>query len=104
MKLAPYEMKAPLGDRGGVYRALDAKLGREVALKVLPDALAHGAQSVARLQREALVLASLDHPNLAAIFGLDELGGVRALPWIGAACMALAARDVPGNFLACNSE
>src|ERR1700758_3315824 len=64
---------------GEVYRALDTKLGREVALKVLPEAFARDPDRMARLQREAQVLASLNHPNIAAIYGLEESGGVRAL-------------------------
>jgi serine/threonine-protein kinase len=64
---------------GEVYRARDTKLNREVALKVLPQALAADAQRMARFQREAQVLASLNHPNNAAIYGLEESGAVRAL-------------------------
>src|SRR5437879_3477746 len=64
---------------GEVYRARDARLGREVALKVLPQALANDAERMARFQREAQVLASLNHPNIAAIYGLEESGGIRAL-------------------------
>jgi len=64
---------------GEVYRARDTKLNREVALKVLPAAMANDAERMARFQREAQVLASLNHPNIAAIYGLEESGGVRAL-------------------------
>jgi serine/threonine protein kinase len=64
---------------GEVYRARDTKLGRNVALKVLPEAFAKDAESMARFEREAQVLASLNHPNIAAIYGLEESGGVRAL-------------------------
>ena len=64
---------------GEVYRARDTKLGREVALKVLPEAFARDAERMARFQREAQVLASLNHPNIASIYGLEESGGVRAL-------------------------
>ncbi len=63
---------------GEVFRATDSKLGREVALKVLPEAFAHDGERVARFQREAQVLASLNHPNIAAIYGLEESDGVRA--------------------------
>lgn len=64
---------------GEVYRARDTKLGRDVALKVLPEAFAQDAERMARFHREAQVLASLNHPNIAAIHGLEESGGVRAL-------------------------
>jgi len=64
---------------GEVYRARDSKLGRDVALKVLPQAVADDAQRLARFQREAQVLASLNHPNIASIYGLEESGKVRAL-------------------------
>jgi serine/threonine protein kinase len=80
-KLGPYEIVAPLGagGMGEVYRARDTKLGRDVALKVLPAAFASDSQRMARFQREAQVLASLNHPNIASIYGLEESGGVRAL-------------------------
>jgi serine/threonine protein kinase len=79
--LGPYEIIAPLGagGMGEVYRARDAKLGREVALKVLPEAFAGDTQSMARFQREAKVLASLNHPNIATIYGLEDSGGIHAL-------------------------
>lgn len=64
---------------GEVYRATDTRLGREVALKFLPEAVAQDADRMARFQREAQVLASLNHPNIAAIYGLEQSGGVRAL-------------------------
>src|SRR5260221_9232740 len=80
-RLGPYEITAPLGagGMGEVYRATDTKLGRQVALKVLSAALAADAQYIVRFQREAQVLASLNHPNIAAIYGLEDSGGVRAL-------------------------
>ena len=64
---------------GQVYQATDTKLNREVALKVLPEAFASDPDRLARFQREAQVLASLNHPNIAAIHGLEEADGVRAL-------------------------
>ena len=64
---------------GEVYRARDTKLNRDVALKVLPDAFASDPDRLARFQREAQVLASLNHPGIAAIYGLEEADGVRAL-------------------------
>ena len=79
--VGPYEILAPIGagGMGEVYRARDTKLNRDVALKVLPEAFAHDAERMARFEREAQVLASLNHPNIAAIYGLEESGGVPAL-------------------------
>jgi serine/threonine protein kinase len=80
-QLGPYEVIAPLGagGMGEVYRARDTKLGRNVALKVLPAAFASDADRMARFQREAQVLASLNHPSIATIHGLEETGSTRAL-------------------------
>ena len=79
--LGPYEILAPLGagGMGEVYRARDSRLAREVAIKVLPAAMANDAERMARFQREAQMLASLNHPNIASIYGLEESGGVCAL-------------------------
>src|SRR5271154_5668458 len=73
-KLGPYEILAPIGagGMGEVYRAKDIKLDREVAIKVLPDALAQDPDRLARFEREAKVLASLNHPNIAQIYGVEE--------------------------------
>jgi hypothetical protein len=80
-KLDVYEVVGALGagGMGEVYRARDTKLGREVALKVLPEALAADAERIGRFQREAKVLASLNHPNIASIYGFEDSGGVHAL-------------------------
>src|SRR5579864_8317042 len=80
-RLGPYEICAPIGagGMGEVYRARDIKLGRDVAIKVLPGAFACDADRIARFEREAHVLASLNHPNIAAIYGLEEPNGIRAL-------------------------
>jgi serine/threonine protein kinase len=59
---------------GAVYRARDTQLGRDVALKVLPDSFSNDPDRVARFTREAQVLASLDHPNIARIYGLERVG------------------------------
>ena len=67
------------GGMGEVYRARDTRLNRDVALKLLPDAFAADAERLARFQREAELLASLNHPNIAQIYGIEEDGGVRAL-------------------------
>ena len=73
-QLGPYEIIGPLGvgGMGEVYRARDSKLGREVALKVLPAAFAADVERMARFRREAQVLASLNHPNIAAVYGLED--------------------------------
>jgi eukaryotic-like serine/threonine-protein kinase len=80
-RLGPYEITGPLGEggMGVVYRATDSKLKREVAIKVLPEAFAADAERLARFEREAQLLAQLQHPNIASIYGLEEAGGVRAL-------------------------
>ena len=74
VKLGPYEILAPIGagGMGEVYRARDTKLKRDVALKVLPEAFARDPERMARFQREAEVLASLNHPNIAAIHGVED--------------------------------
>ena len=79
--LGPYVISAQIGEggMGEVYRARDTKLGREVAIKVLPEAFAADANRVARFQREARTLATLDHPNIAIIHGLEQTGDVHAL-------------------------
>jgi serine/threonine protein kinase len=80
-KLGPYEIQSPLGagGMGEVYRARDPRLARDVALKVLPEAFAADSERMARFEREAKVLASLNHPNVAAIYELEESNRVRAL-------------------------
>ncbi len=73
-QLGPYEILSPLGagGMGEVYRAKDSKLDREVAIKILPEAWAQDPERLARFQREAKVLASLNHPNIAQIFGIED--------------------------------
>src|SRR5271170_6830724 len=80
-KLGPYEILAPIGagGMGEVYRAKDTKLKREVALKVLPDSFAGDPERMARFQREAEVLASLNHPNIAQIYGVEDRSHVMEL-------------------------
>src|SRR5215469_15605529 len=76
-KLAHYEITSHIGSggMGDVYQAADTKLGRSVAIKFLPDAFSHDTERVARFQREARVLASLNHPNIATIHGVEEING-----------------------------
>src|SRR6202522_2185941 len=73
-RLGPYEILAPIGagGMGEVYRAKDTKLQRDVAIKVLPAALAQDPERLARFEREAKVLASLNHPNIAQIYGIED--------------------------------
>ncbi|HSP93167.1 MAG TPA: protein kinase [Thermoanaerobaculia bacterium] len=80
-RLGPYEILAPLGagGMGEVYRARDPKLGRDVAIKVLPETVAGDAERLARFEREARSLASLNHPNIVTIFSIEESGGTRFL-------------------------
>ena len=80
-KLGAYEILAPLGagGMGEVYRARDSKLNRDVALKILPAVFTNDAERMARFRREAQVLASLNHPNIGSIYGLEESNNVRIL-------------------------
>src|SRR6202790_2634942 len=80
-KLGTYEVLAPIGagGMGEVYQAHDTRLGRDVAIKVLPEAFAHDPDRLSRFQREAKLLASLNHPNIATIHGLEESGGTSYL-------------------------
>src|SRR4029077_5393348 len=80
-RLGPYEVTAPLGagGMGEVYRARDSRLNRDVAIKTLPEAFSSDSDRLARFQREAQLPASLNHPNIAAIYGVEESNGMRAL-------------------------
>ena len=80
-RLGVYEVTAQIGEggMGEVYRATDTKLKRQVAIKILPPSLAADHDRLARFQREAEVLASLNHPHIAGIYGLEESAGVTAL-------------------------
>src|SRR5262245_31912993 len=79
--LGPYTVRDTLGEggMGQVYRAHDSKLGREVALKVVSDSFALDPDRLARFRREAQVLASLNHPNIAQIYGFEDSGATHAL-------------------------
>jgi Tol biopolymer transport system component len=80
-RIGPYEITSALGagGMGEVYRARDTKLGRDVALKILPEVFAADPDRLARFEREAKALAALNHPHIAQIHGLEDQGGVRAL-------------------------
>src|SRR2546428_9698481 len=80
-RLGVYEIVAPLGvgGMGEVYRARDTKLNRDVAIKILPDALLQDTERVARFEREAQILAALNHPHIAAIYGLEHSGSSQCL-------------------------
>src|SRR5262245_55885803 len=80
-RLGPYEVTAPIGagGMGEVYRAHDTKLNRDVALKVLPERFTSDPDRLARFQHEAKVLASLNHPNIAAIYGIEDSNATHAL-------------------------
>src|ERR1044071_9647500 len=80
-KLAHFTITSHLGSggMGEVYQATDSKLGRSVAIKLLPEAFTHDAERSARFEREARVLASLNHSNIAAIHGIEEAGGRKFL-------------------------
>src|SRR5438309_5911649 len=80
-KVGRYEIRSKIGagGMGEVYRARDTRLNRDVAIKVLPEAFAQDADRLARFKREAQVLASLNHPHIAAIYGVEETDSVHAL-------------------------
>src|SRR5687767_5467174 len=80
-RVGSYEIISPLGagGMGEVYRARDPRLNRDVALKVLPSAFADDPERLARFEREAQVLAALNHPHIATIHGIEEKDGARAL-------------------------
>ncbi len=80
-RLGVYEITAKIGEggMGEVWQARDTTLDRDVALKVLPQAFTSDPDRLARFEREAKILASLNHPNIAAIHGLEESAGIRAL-------------------------
>src|ERR1700716_1313648 len=80
-RVGPYEILAPIGagGMGEVYRARDTKLGRDVALKTLPQEFASDEDRLARFRREAPVLATVNHHNIGAIYGLEEAAGLIAI-------------------------
>src|SRR6266704_382080 len=98
-KLGRYEIRSKLGEggMGEVYRAHDEKLNRDVAIKILPEAFAQDSDRLARFKREAQVLASLNHPNIASIYGLEESDGFMALAMELVEGPTLADRIVAGK-------
>jgi serine/threonine protein kinase len=80
-RLGVYQITAAIGEggMGHVFRARDTKLDRDVAIKILPEAFVHDADRLARFTREAKILASLNHPYIAGIHGLEESEGIAAL-------------------------
>jgi serine/threonine protein kinase len=80
-RLGPYEILGPLGSggMGDVYRAHDTRLGRDVEVKMLPAAFTADRDRLTRFEREARLLASLNHPHIGAIYGLEPVNGVQAL-------------------------
>jgi len=80
-RVGPYQVVAPIGagGMGEVYRARDPRLGRDVAIKSLPELSRADPDRIARFEREARILASLNHPHIAAIYGLEEVGATRFL-------------------------
>jgi serine/threonine protein kinase len=80
-RIGVYDITAQIGEggMGQIFRATDTRLKRQVAIKILPPSVAADPDRLARFQREAEVLASLNHPNIAAIYGLEESGGLTAL-------------------------
>src|SRR5262245_9263502 len=80
-RLGPYEIATRIGEggMGEVYRALDTDLGRHVAIKTLPESVANDLERLTRFEREAKTLATLNHSNIAQIYGLEKADGIRAL-------------------------
>jgi serine/threonine protein kinase len=80
-RIGPHEIVGPLGagGMGEVYRATDTRLKRQVAIKILPSEVAADPMRLARFHREAELLAALNHPHIAAIYGVEDFNGVNAL-------------------------
>ena len=97
-RLGPYEILSPLGagGMGEVYRAKDTRLGREVAVKVLPEKYFEEKESIARFEREAKLLAAVSHPNIAALHSFEEISGRHLLVMELAEGETLAGRLMKG--------
>src|SRR5438876_7935667 len=98
-RLGTYEIVAPLGagGMGEVYRAKDLRLGREIALKVLPVEMANDTEGLARFEREARTVAGLNHPNIVMLHSIEEVGGTRFLTMELVEGRSLAALVTPGG-------
>ena len=98
--LGPYQVLAKLGEggMGEVYRARDTRLKRDVAIKVLPEGFATDPDRLARFHREAEVLASLNHPNIAAVYGLEKADAITAI------VLELVEGDTLADRLVCSAE
>ena len=99
LRVGTYEVTAPVGDggMGRVWRARDLRLGRDVALKVLPDEFAADPERLARFERESLALAALNHPHIATAHGLEDTAAGRALVMEYVAGPTLAERLARGR-------
>src|SRR5437867_2475016 len=97
-RLGPYEVQSAIGagGMGEVYRARDTRLRRDVAIKILPEAFAGDPDRLARFQREAELLAALNHPNVACVYGVEESRPARS----GHATFAIVRELVEGETLA----
>ena len=104
-RLGHYEIVSALGagGMGEVYRATDTRLKRQVAVKLLPPSLAADPDRLARFQREAEVLATLNHPHIAAVYGLEDADGVKALVMELVEGDNLSQRIARGRTRACTS-
>src|SRR5678809_1250321 len=98
-RLGTYEIVGPLGagGMGEVYRAKDLRLGRDIALKVLPEAFARDANHLARFEREARTVAGLNHPNIVTLHSVEDDKGVRFLTMELVEGSTLADVMVPGG-------
>ena len=112
-RIGSYEVVAQIGvgGMGEVYRATDTNLGRPVAIKVLPEAFAQDAERLARFEREAKTLASLNHPNVAQIYGFEKWSGVHALvmelvegPTLADRIAVIHAGEIAGCFRAAETD
>jgi serine/threonine protein kinase len=99
-RIGIYEITALIGagGMGEVYRGRDTKLDRDVAIKVLPETFASDPERIARFQREAKTLASLNHPHIGAIYGVEESSGIMALVLAGVERRTLADRIAECRF------
>src|SRR5258707_5190862 len=100
-RFGPYEILAPLGagGMGEVYRDRDTRLGRDIAVKVLPESVAASPDRLARLEREAKTVANLNHPNIVTLHSIEEVGGTRFITMELVEGRSLADLVTPGGLL-----